>query len=73
PFGVVGGATSNTVQKTLLEMLKCHGPGMKRRLAGLIASFALALDVTTSAAIANDTFTQSQERLARGKAGNSKL
>jgi hypothetical protein len=32
-----------------------------------VAAFALALDVSTSAAIASDTFTQSHARLARGK------
>jgi NADP-dependent 3-hydroxy-3-methylglutaryl-CoA reductase len=67
PVGTVGGGTSYTTQKASLDLLKCHGPGMKRRLAGLIAAFALALDVSTAAALANGTFTQSHERLARGK------
>jgi hypothetical protein len=40
---------------------------MKRRLAGLIAAFALALDVSTLAALANGTFTRSHEKLVRGK------
>jgi NADP-dependent 3-hydroxy-3-methylglutaryl-CoA reductase len=33
PVGVVGGGTGYTTQKASLELLKCHGPGMKRRLA----------------------------------------
>lgn len=67
PVGVVGGGTNYAAQKASLELLKCRGPAMKKRLAGLVASFALALDVSTSAAIANGTFTRSHERLARGK------
>lgn len=74
PVGVVGGGTNYPAQKASLELLKCRGPAMKKRLAGLIAAFALALDVSTSAAIANGTFTRSHERLARGKIGlESKL
>jgi hydroxymethylglutaryl-CoA reductase len=42
---------------------------MKRRLAGLVAAFALALDLSTLAAIASGTFTQSHERLARKSRG----
>lgn len=71
PVGVVGGGTSYTAQKASLELLKCQGPGTKRRLAGLVACFALALDVSTTAAIASGSFTQSHERLARGKVDRS--
>ncbi|KAH7108750.1 hydroxymethylglutaryl-CoA reductase [Dendryphion nanum] len=67
PVGVVGGGTHYTAQNASLQMMKCQGPGMKKRLAGLVACFALALDLSTVAAIANGTFTQSHERLARGK------
>lgn len=67
PVGIVGGGTSYTAQKASLDLLKCREPGKKRRLAGLVAAFALALDVSTAAALANGTFTQSHERLARGK------
>lgn len=66
PVGTVGGGTGYSTQKEALGLLKCDAPGMKDRLAGMIASFALALDVSTSAAIANDTFTDSHMRLARG-------
>jgi NADP-dependent 3-hydroxy-3-methylglutaryl-CoA reductase len=66
PVGVVGGGTGYTAQNASLELLKCRGPGMKRRLAGLIAAFALALDTSTIAAVSSNTFTQSHERLARG-------
>jgi hydroxymethylglutaryl-CoA reductase len=76
PVGVVGGGTLYDTQRECLNTLRCIGPGMKRRLAGLIAAFAIALDVSTSAAIVNNTFTQSHRRLARGKIeenGKSKL
>lgn len=66
PVGVIGGGTSYTTQKVSLELLKCCGPGMKRRLAGLTAAFALALDLSTCAAVATGTFTESHKRLARG-------
>ncbi|PVH92248.1 hydroxymethylglutaryl-CoA reductase [Periconia macrospinosa] len=65
PVGVVGGGTSYAAQKASLELLKCRGPGTKRRLAGLIVAFALALDISTTAAVATGTFTQSHKRLAR--------
>jgi NADP-dependent 3-hydroxy-3-methylglutaryl-CoA reductase len=67
PVGVVGGGTYYPAQRASLEMLKCSGPGMKRRLAGLIVSFALALDISTCAALASGTFTQSHKKHARGK------
>ena len=71
PVGVVGGGTSYTAQQASLELLGCRGLGMKRRLAGLAAAFALALDVSTCAAIANGTFTGSHKKLARGVADAS--
>ncbi|KAF2818224.1 substrate-binding domain of hmg-CoA reductase [Ophiobolus disseminans] len=67
PVGVVGGGTGYEAQKASLKLLKCDEPGTKHRLAGLVAAFALALDISTSAALSSGTFTQSHERLARGK------
>lgn len=67
PVGTVGGGTAYSTQKEALNILKCGEPGMKNRLAGIIGSFALALDASTSAAIANDTFTESHMRFARGR------
>ncbi|KAH8747281.1 hydroxymethylglutaryl-CoA reductase [Diaporthe sp. PMI_573] len=67
PVGTVGGGTGYATQKEALELVKCTAPGMKGRLAGVMAAFALALDASTSAAIANDTFTQSHMRLARAE------
>lgn len=46
---------------------------ISRRLAGLVGSFALALDVSTIAAIANNTFSKSHAALARGQGQNQSL
>ncbi|KAJ3454280.1 hypothetical protein MRS44_018272 [Fusarium solani] len=70
PVGTVGGGTAYPMQREALKMLQCDGDGaeQKERLAGLVAAFCLALDASTSSAIANDTFTASHMRLARGEA-----
>ncbi|KAJ5383077.1 hypothetical protein N7517_000988 [Penicillium concentricum] len=73
PVGTVGGGTAYETQREALGIMECNGPGMKSRLAGLIAAFSLALEISTTAAAANNTFTESHERLARVKQGNSKL
>lgn len=67
PVAVVGGGTFYETQRESLQLLRCDASGGKRRLAGLIGAFSLALDVSTSAAIANNTFAQSHAKLARGK------
>ncbi|KAL5583858.1 hypothetical protein FOVSG1_015209 [Fusarium oxysporum f. sp. vasinfectum] len=69
PVGTIGGGTGLPMQREALKMLKCDGEGaeQKQRLAGLIAAFGLALDVSTSAAVTNDTFTASHMRLGRGQ------
>lgn len=65
PLGTVGGGTMYSTQKECLEMLKCYGEGKKLALAETVASFALALDISTLAAMANDTFSQAHKALAR--------
>ncbi|KAJ6118254.1 hydroxymethylglutaryl-coenzyme A reductase family protein [Penicillium samsonianum] len=65
PVGTVGGGTIYDTQREALEILECTGPGSKCRLAGLIASFALALDVSTAAAVTNNTFAASHYKLGR--------
>ncbi|KAJ5803200.1 hydroxymethylglutaryl-coenzyme A reductase family protein [Penicillium pulvis] len=65
PVGTVGGGTTLDTQREALELLGCTGPGSKGRLAGLIASFALALDISTAAAIGNNTFATSHYKLGR--------
>ncbi|KAF2998131.1 hypothetical protein E8E13_001097 [Curvularia kusanoi] len=73
PVGTVGGGTMYPSQRASLELLKCSGPGSKRRLAGLVASFCMALDISTVAAIASGGFTDAHKRLARDKLDRSKL
>jgi hydroxymethylglutaryl-CoA reductase len=67
PVGTVGGGTGYATQREALRVLGCADTNKKGYLAGIIASFALALDASTSAATANDTFTASHMRLARGE------
>ncbi|THX10034.1 hydroxymethylglutaryl-CoA reductase [Aureobasidium pullulans] len=64
-IGSVGGGTMYSTQKEALEMVKCAGNGRKWALAETMAAFALALDVSTVSAMADDSFARSHERLAR--------
>ncbi|KAE8153384.1 substrate-binding domain of hmg-CoA reductase [Aspergillus avenaceus] len=75
PVGVVGGGTSLDAQRDALNLLGCAEPGNgnKGRLAGLIASFALGLDISTVAALSNGTFARSHQQFARGPKETAKL
>lgn len=73
PVGVVGGGTMYPSQKASLDLLKCRELGGKRRLAGLIACFSMALDISTAAAIASGGFTDAHKKLARADEDRSKL
>lgn len=66
PVATIGGGTVYATQQEALKILGCTAASQKGELAGLIACFALALDLSTLAAIANDTFTASHMQLARG-------
>ncbi|GLA53998.1 hypothetical protein AnigIFM63604_011525 [Aspergillus niger] len=72
PVGVVGGGTHLGPQREALDIMKCSGPGKKRRLAALMTAFALALDLSTVAAMANDTFSQAHARLRRKPVADTK-
>lgn len=61
------------LQKASLKMLKCRGPGSKRRLADLVACFCMALNISMTAAVASGGFTDAHKKPARGKANMSKL
>ncbi|KAJ5487003.1 hydroxymethylglutaryl-coenzyme A reductase family protein [Penicillium desertorum] len=65
PVGTVGGGSVLDTQREALAILGCTGEGSKVRLAGLIASFALALDVSTAGAISNNTFAASHHKFGR--------
>ena len=73
PVGTVGGGTMYPSQEASLELLRCKGHGSKSRLAGLVACFCLALDVSTAAAIASGGFTNAHKKLARDRSDKSKL
>lgn len=66
PVGTVGGGTGYPTQREALDLIGCRGPGRKWALAETVASFALALEISTLSAVSNDTFAQSHQRLARG-------
>jgi len=63
--GTVGGGTHIPRQNNLLEVMDCAGQGKVSRLAEIIAGFALALDLSTMAAIAGGQFVSAHERLGR--------
>ncbi|MNX89732.1 Hydroxymethylglutaryl-coenzyme A reductase [compost metagenome] len=63
----IGGGTALPSQRASLEMLDCFGQGKARKLAEIVASTALALDLSTYAAIAADHFVQAHERLGRNR------
>lgn len=63
--GTVGGGTHYKTQREALELLGCFGQGKKWAFAETVAAFALALDISTIAAVSNDTFTSGHQKLAR--------
>lgn len=64
-IGTVGGGTALPDQAECLTMLGCLGANGSERLAEIIASFCLALDISTLSALASDEFAKSHERLGR--------
>ncbi|WP_350306730.1 phosphotransferase [Photorhabdus viridis] len=65
--GTVGGGTYLPHQRECLNMLGCTDENGTARLAEIIASYCLALDISTLSAIAADEFAQSHERLGRNR------
>jgi NADP-dependent 3-hydroxy-3-methylglutaryl-CoA reductase len=66
-IGTVGGGTNLPQQKECLAMLGCAGPGKAHKLAEIIASWCLALDLSTLSAIASDQFARAHEKLGRNR------
>lgn len=73
PVGSVGGGTVYPGQNASLKLLDCTGPGSKYRLAGMVSCFAMALDVSTLAAVCSGGFTASHEKFARRGTAKSQL
>lgn len=65
--GTVGGGTNLPQQRDYLELLQCAGPGKAHKLAEIIASYCLALDISTLSAIAADQFARAHEKLGRNR------
>ncbi|MEV0384936.1 phosphotransferase [Nonomuraea sp. NPDC050643] len=68
--GVVGGGTRLARQRDYLEVLGCRGEGYAARFAEIICGFALALNLSTMAAVAGGQFADAHERLGRGRRVN---
>lgn len=68
--GTVGGGTRLKTQSEMLELLGCQGERGSSKLAEAIGAFALALELSTTAAIVGGQFAKSHERLGRSKAQN---
>ena len=65
--GSIGGGTRLPQQRECLEMMGCAGAGSAHKLAEVIASFCLALDLSTLSAIASDQFARAHEKLGRNR------
>jgi NADP-dependent 3-hydroxy-3-methylglutaryl-CoA reductase len=65
--GTVGGGTALPHQREWLAALGCAGAGGSSRFAEIIAGFALALDVSTMAALVSGQFADAHQRLGRSR------
>jgi NADP-dependent 3-hydroxy-3-methylglutaryl-CoA reductase len=65
--GSVGGGTSLPSQREMLSIMHLGLENPADRVAELIAAYALALDLSTLAAIVSGEFVQSHERLGRNR------
>jgi hypothetical protein len=66
-LGTVGGGTHLPTQKESLEILGCYGDGNVRKFAEVIASFCIAMDLSTFSAIDAGEFCNAHEALGRKK------
>ena len=65
--GSVGGGTALPTQQEGLAMIGCQGHGKVRKLAEIIASFALALELSTSTAVVAGKFATGHDKLGRNR------
>lgn len=63
--GTVGGGTSLPSQNSCLQILNLSGVGQANAFAEVAAGLCLAGEISISAAMCSDTFTQAHQRLAR--------
>lgn len=69
-IGTVGGGTHLSKQQEALQIMQCDGAGKLKRFAELLAGFALALELSTFAAIVGGHFAKAHEKLGRNKPVN---
>lgn len=69
-IGTVGGGTQLLRQKEALQIMECAGKGKVERFAKIIAGMALALEVSTFAAIVGGQFAKAHESMGRNKPVN---
>jgi hydroxymethylglutaryl-CoA reductase (NADPH) len=69
-IGTIGGGTHLPKQKEALELMGCYGQGKVSRFSQIIAGFALALEISTYAAIVSGQFAKAHEKLGRNKPVN---
>lgn len=65
--GTVGGGTHLPVASKILELMDCKGAGKVARFAKLISDYALALEISTLAAIVSGQFARAHQKLGRNK------
>ena len=65
--GTVGGGTHLPRQQELLSMMGCAGEGKSKRLAEVVAGYALALELSTFSAMVSGQFASAHERLGRNR------
>jgi hydroxymethylglutaryl-CoA reductase (NADPH) len=65
--GTIGGGTGIRGPQEILTILGCQGSGSSKRLAEIICSFALGLEISTMSAITSGDFATSHERLGRNR------
>ncbi len=67
---IITGTKSNAqrlpTQNECLELLGCNGDNGAEKLAEIIAAFSVALDISTLASVANDTFSKAHRICGRG-------
>ena len=65
--GSVGGGTALPTQQEGLAMIGCQGDGKVRKLAEIVASFALALDLSSTTAVVAGKFATGHDKLGRNR------
>ena len=69
-IGTIGGGTNLPVQRNLLQLMGCAGPGKIQRFAEIITGFALALELSTGSAVVGGQFAMAHEKYGRNRPVN---